>query len=661
MKLRREYKAREIARMSDDELLKLPEGGLILTFDDNTVSKCKTFKTVYVAPFWEFVLNHGGKITQSMSMCRTDKDGNYIEDMYRTNTHLSMSERVFWDTFYRGKECDKRFWEMSMDIYRATNRIHNYNVSNDLSYMSCGWLEDSMEVLLHPKIQEYKAQYVRGELSINECHDKCYHVVETDTEYFGDNDVHLSVRCGLLSKVQVKQMIGPRGNVPDINSEAFPHPIEPGYYERLTKASDSVNESKTASIALYMQGGPLEDSEYNNRLCQLMCSYIRRVVYRDCGSRDTLNVFVPDQEILTLLVGKNVLTEKGEYRIRGDETEFIGKTLSVRSAATCHEEEQGVVCSKCLGQAAYVVPPNASPGHVLIIDVLGQITQTLLSTKHVLSNVIALTLSLDRVSKNYFKIHEENKFVVMMNDSVDIKNLKIRIPHSQVQFISDIEHVEDPGNINVTATSDVFDVVFCNMKDGIVNKYESTDVSVSSTGSCLTREALIYIKENSWDIVGDMIEIDMANWNMNDPLLVTKRVSQDVTETLRQFKAFISPTKDPSKRKIKSIVDCTTVEEAIDCLHSLLKGRISSNYVQLEMFVTALMAGVDTYRLPNGKEDYRFITQNDSLSNRSALVSLGYQAQCKYLMDPDTYLKNPDDIPPHEMDGLLAEGFGFHV
>lgn len=665
MKPRRDYKAAEIAVMTDDQLRVLPEGGLRITFDDGSVSKCKTFKTVYVAPLWAFIKNNGGEILQGASMCRTI-DGNYEEDLYTSSIQLQISAYIFWHTFYSGKECHVRFNEMSRQLYEATNRMYNYHVLNDMSYVSTAWHYDLIQVIMHPGIRELKDQWIKGKINTKECHDKSYNIVHDDIEYFKDNDIHKAVRCDMLSKTQLKQMIGPRDVVPDINSEAAPHPIEPGYTEGLTKAVDSVAEAKTASIALYMQGGPLEDSEYNNRLCQLMCSYIRKVEYRDCGTKLGLETLIPDKETLKFLKGKYLLNEDGtSYRVRGNEEQLIGKIVYVRSAATCKEKEQGVVCHKCLGEAAYLVPENASPGHVLIIDPLGQISQTILSTKHVLANVIALTLKIPTDAAKYVRLHDENKYVVMFNGykpKKDTDNVILRIPHNQAEFISDIDQVEDPAKLNITAVSDIHDLVIGEGEDGS-RSYIHLDTSVSGVGSCLTTEALRYIKEYGWDIVGSDIEIDMSNWDHDEPLLVTKRVSQDVTETLNRFKEFIAPTKDPKKRKntiSKNILTCESVQEAIDELWNILKSKISVSYVQLEMFVVSLMSRTDNYMFPDAGEPFRFLTQKEALSKRSALVSLGYQFQFKYLIDPDTYLKDPDEVPPHPMDGLIARGYGFH-
>lgn len=655
---RRKYTAREIAAMTNEQWSELPEGGLFIKFDDGQVVKCKTFKTVYVAPFWEFIVKHGGQITQSNSMCRTI-DGEYSEMVYNTSTHLLMSENAFWETFWAGEECPDRFWKMSEDIYHASNRIHNYSALYDERYMDTSWAEDGMRIIFHPKIQEYKKQAVEGIITTDECHNLCYDVLVNDVEYFKGCSSHYLARCGLLSKIQAKQQIGPRGNVPDINSEAHPHEIEAGYYERLSYAYDSIIEARTASIALYMQGGPLEDSEYNNRLCQLMCGYIRRVEYRDCGSKDAMNVLIQDKNILKLLKGKNIILDDGSnYRMRGNEDKLIGTKVRVRGAPTCHEKEQGVVCSKCLGQAAFVVPPKSSPGHILIIDPLGQISQTILSTKHVLANVVSLSLNIDIDSARYIKLHDDNKFVVMMTDAVDKKHLKLRIPHEYAAYLSDLDELE-PSKINITAISDIHEMVISEYEDGINKLNTICDTSVSGVGACFTPEALYYIKHTGWNIVNGMIEVDLKGWNIEDPLLVTKRVSHNVTETLRQFKGFIAPKKDKKKRVGKSIVDCATPEEAIDELYNILSPKLKVNYVQLEMFVTALMSSVEGYRMPHGQEDFRFITMNDALVNRSALVALGYQAQYRYMTDPETYCKKEEDIPPHPMDGYFAKGTGF--
>lgn len=677
MKLRRDYTAREIAAMSDEELNSLPEGGLLVKYDDGVVVKSKTFKTIYVAPIWEFIVKHGGKLVQKHSLCRM-VNGEYIESLYTSSTHLSLCENAFWDTFYSGEASPKRFWEMSEDIYLATNRIYNFNTIYDGRYMSTMSLEDVIEVMRHPKIRQYKKDWLEGKISIEECHDNCYHVLETDTEYFKDNDIHMSVRAKLLSKTQVKQMIGPRGNVPDVNGEAYPHVIEAGYYERLNYAYDSIVDSKSASIGLYMQGGPLEDSEYNNRCCQLGCSFIRRVEYRDCGTSEVFPTYIKSKEMLRHISGKNIVIKpegnqaeaklsKGKiHTISKHDNHLIGTTVYVRATPGCMEEEQGVVCSTCLGQTSFLVPPKASPGHVLIIDPLGQISQEMLSVKHVLSNVIALILDIDKYAAKYIKLHDENKFVVMLRKELNFEKMYLRVAHAEARYLSDLDRVDDAGNINVTAISDISQMAIITRGDlGQNADICVIDTAVSGVGSCFTPEALRYIKDTGWNIVGDSIEFDLSGWDHEQPLLVTKRVSKDVKETLNQFKAFIDPAKShkkSAKRLIpKNILECETVSEAISELHELLNLRLNVSYVQVEMFIKALMSKPNSWLFPKGNEDFRFITLDESLRNRSGFISLGYERQCMYVANPSTFLKDKNTVPPHEMDGLFATGLGFSL
>lgn len=664
MAVNRNYKAREIACMSFEQLRTLPEGGLYVEYDDGTVVKSKTGKTIYASHYWKLILKYGGTITQDLSLCKM-VDGDYVEDMYTKNTHLTLASKVFDVAFRSGPDEQDRFWEMSEDIYHCTNAVANYNTLYQLEYMSCLSAKDIYQMMNHPKIINNKKLFAEGKISIEDCHDRCYSIVHDDKDYFKMNNIHLSVRCGLLSIVQLKQIIGPRGNVPDINSEAFPNVIEAGFAERMCYGYDSVVEARSASVALYMQGGPLEDSEYNNRMCQLLCSVLRRVDYTDCGSKEGMLWHVKDKSHLASIVGRFAIFDKDGktelYEIRDGDEFLIGSTILIRSPSACRIKDKGVKCHRCIGAASRCVTPDASPGHDLIIDPLGQISQTILSTKHVLSNIIPLTMRIVGEAANYIELHHECQYAIMLKRSLDISNLRIRVPHDQAAFLSDLEYVDDINKVNVTAITDISDMLMVECHaNGTPKSYVPIETSVSKHGASFTKEMLRYVDSNGWDIVDGFIEVDMANWNINEPILVTKAVSKDVTETLDKFKKFINPPKDVKKRTSRSILEFNspdqTYDDAVYELYSILSSKLRISAIQIEMFICALMKRTKDFNLPDHDEEFIFTTMNSALSNRSALISLGFESQLKYICDPDTYIKNEDSIPSFPMDALLMNG-----
>lgn len=662
--LNRDFHIREIMKMPIEKRWELPEGGLWITFDDGQQVPMKTRKVVYGSYYNEMMQEFGGDMLPKHQLLQM-VDGKWEEQMFKDGVHLKLSEQVFWDSFSNTDQSQETVWKMSKRIYEITNDIYNYSVLELLRYMSTMDLEDVMDIQLHPKIVKLHKNYITGLITAQECHDRMYRIIETDTEYFGDNDVHLSVRAGLLSNTQVKQQHGPRANVPDINSVAFKHTIDCGYIDRLNYAYDSLIESRTASIAIYMQSGPLEQSEYNNRMCQLLCGVLNEVTYgvdSDCGTKFTVKWTPFDDDSLKVVKGKYHVLEDGKIEmLNGTEQHLIGKTLSIRSLITCGNHKQGSVCQTCLGFNAFIIPPKASYGHVLSIDTLGQISQTILSTKHVISNVKPLCLEITGRTEKYLKQLEDDKFKLQLRKPSG--NLSIRVISDEAAFISDI-FVENVNldEINAAALTDLTEIQFIYYDDkGIEVSEETIDITVANTGAVFSKEMLAYLKEHRWDLVNNnQLEINLDKWDYNDIFLYTKRVSQDITATLNAFKGFVSPPNDVKKRKGKGIDDCSTPEEALLELYTIMSDKLKVNFNHLEVFIKPLMTRMTNYGLPKPGEDFRFIKLTEAISNRSGSSALGFQGQATYIASPSSYLVDPASIPDSPLDGIFSKTHNCH-
>lgn len=643
----RDYHIRDIMAMSIEERMMLPDGGLRLTFDDDTVGVFKTRSTIISSMYWDLVTLYPGLTIKQMHHMG---NGHYTAD-----THNELGSLVFWHAYFASKnQTQEQVWSMTRELYNIANRQYNIYAKDLTPWISTMAIDDMMEIFFHPVTIEAKKRYLAGEYTIQECHDVIYSLMTSDRPELKRNQVRCACVAGLLSQRQIKQMIGPRGAIPDVNGETFEYPVMPGYVEGLSTFYDSFTETRTASIALYATSSPLEASEYNNRQCQLACSVIRNVTYgneSDCGGDYYLNMFV-DETLLPTLTGKYMITDDDELKLlTGREKALLGKIVKIRSFTKCNNDDPQSVCLTCIGQNGLTIPPGTNAGHHLSIEPQDKISQTILSTKHVIASAVALALDMEFGNRRMFLMQDEDDQFKVQLKKTD-KHQKIRIDKDYVQFINDVFSVDDVKDLRINAISDVNEIQVCNVnpETGDIGTIDRVSLEVSGKGSPLAHDFLAYIKEKRWDIVGRYIEIDMGDWDYEKDLVRTNPISEDIMALFNAFKTFLHA---PEKTLAPRITDYRTVEDAISALAKILTTKLKVNFTHLEVFVRPLMCRGDTgYMLPKPDEPFRFVSIKEVLQHRGMGNALAYQEQAQLLTDPEVYNRAFNDIPSTPLDDL---------
>lgn len=645
----RDYHIRDIMALTIPERLELPDGGLRLTFDDNTVEVFKTRSTIISSMYWDLVTLYPG-----LTIKPIHHQGN---DHYTSGSHNKLASLVFWHTYFAsGEPTQQKVWDMTKDLYQSVNNVYNIYAKELLPWVSTMSLDDMMDIFFHPITIEAKKRFEDGLITITECHDIIYTLMTSDREELKYNQVRCACVAGLLSQRQIKQMIGPRGAIPDVNGETFEHPVLPGYIEGLSTFYDSFTETRTASIALYATSSPLEASEYNNRQCQLACSVVRNITYgneSDCGGSHYLNIPV-DETLLPMLAGKYMIQDNGSLRmIIGNEKSLLGKIVKVRSLTRCSNENPQSMCLTCVGQNGLTVPPGTNAGHHLSIEPQDKISQTILSTKHVIASAVALALLMDKGNRSRFLLQDEDdKFNIRLKDTG--KHQKIRIHKDNVMFINDVFTADDITDLSINAISDVSELQICIVNDetGDIATIERVSLEVAGKGSPLAHAFLKYLKDNRWQIVGKYIEIDMIDWNYDEVVVRTNPISEDIMALFNAFKTFLHAPKDSLEPRI---TDYRNVEDAIVALARILSTKLKVNFTHLEVFIRPLMCKGDTgYMLPRPDEAFRFVPIKEALQHRGMGNALGYQEQAQLLTDPEVYNRAMYEIPSTPLDDLWS-------
>ena len=157
-----------------------------------------------------------------------------------------------------------------------------------------------------------------------------------------------------------------------------------------------------------------EAGYFNRNLMILTCGTISPII-TDCGSRNKLAVVMDDTN-LAMYVGRYYTLTKEDDRLRilkGNEREFIGKTLWFRSPTKCNLNED--VCHHCYGTVAMNIG-DLPGGFIYTTEVMtSRISKNILSAKHILkANAIKIELSAN--FDKYFEL--ESSMVFPKEDKV---------------------------------------------------------------------------------------------------------------------------------------------------------------------------------------------------------------------------------------------------
>ncbi|QAX96036.1 hypothetical protein [Vibrio phage vB_VmeM-Yong XC32] len=648
--MRVDYHVREILAMPKNEIWALPDGGLRLTFDDGQTVVVPTRTTILSSYYWKmFAEWPGADITLDHHINRA---------IITEGTHVKIGGKVFWDVFfghhpnYLCGEGAKAIWTMSRRLVEIGNEMFNDTTNMLGEYVVSLDIEDVVDILNFEAVVNAKQDYRDGKATVEDTHDRVFGAIVDPESPLRNTAVAEGMANGLLNRRQATQVIGPRAFVPDINGESCPVPIYEGYADGLHTLYDHFRESRAASISLYMQSGPLEMSEYNNRMCQFLCGVIRGIHYGDCGGKVTIPWKVEEGDP-KLLKGKVYMDDNDKpVVIWGNEDDLVGKTIRLRSITTCSHGDPTRPCSVCVGLNAITTPPGTNLGHHLSTEPLARISQTILSTKHVLASTKSVHLDINENNARFLRLKKDDQFVVMLNKEVTEGKFAIRIPQIQVGCINDVLSADDVMQLSPERISKLENVqIISYNRAGSIQDILDVDLSIGGKGSPLTIDFLAYMKEEQWEVVGQSIEVSLTNWDYTRPFIKTPRRGEDIMEILRITTQFLESPNAPGAVRA---VDYEHVGPACRALLDGMSSKIAVNFTHVEVFVRALMASGDTsYALPVGGEAFRFIRLKEAIQKRGLGAALAFERIRDLIQDPATYLRHKDDLPGHELDHMV--------
>ena len=176
---------------------------------------------------------------------------------------------------------------------------------------------------------------------------------------------------------QAKQIILARGFVSNFEGEIIKTPIKSNLIEGLTPNEffTSTYGSRKGLLDVAINTGI---SGYLSRKLIFTCINMKQSDCADCGTKDTLNVYVSSVKKAKMLISKYYIDNGELKKITKDNfKDLVGKEINLRSQIFCKNQE---VCETCFGDYPFMNTPYVG---VVAAQSLGEVsTQLVLRTFH---------------------------------------------------------------------------------------------------------------------------------------------------------------------------------------------------------------------------------------------------------------------------------------
>jgi hypothetical protein len=547
------------------------------------------------------------------------------------------------------------------------------------------------EAMDDPEIYAANQAVQRGEIHVREVYQTIDNVFKKTTR-LAHNPLVREYRSKLLKETQVHQNIGPRGNPTDMNSRIFGHTIRRGYVEGIRGIADSAIETRSAARASYYAAESLRMSEYFSRKLQFVSQNVRHIHQDcDCGSTQYLSWKLRDRMVdesgeevkasdLELLNGKYYLDEAtGQLKVLSPlDFHLLGQTVRLRSTLHCAHPDPVGVCSTCFGLLAFNVPPDANIGQWCATTMAEQATQALLSAKHLERSSALERIDVDPRWRNYIVGGPDNSSY-LLNKLIEDKDVSLVFLRSQVESLHDIKSVEDvelhPENhysemtvLNIKFAEGIPDfeaTTGAKQKVGTLSYTVSASVGVpGSREASLSYEMLNYIKEYGYKTISasaddprskrkgeDRYEVDLTNWNWDDPVLVMPAKhfnnSDHVDQVARRLESRVAEMKARARTE--------TADKMIVDLFDFVNRKLNVNLSCLEVILyatTIISAEANDYGLPKPWTTSQPSVLSMTMKGRSLSVLFAFEKQYEAPNDPASFIHT--NRLDHLFDGIYT-------
>ena len=488
--------------------------------------------------------------------------------------------------------------------------------------------------LMHPDLDNVPLEDVKAVGNKNA--DRMIEIMN-DTKIYNPNGrdyehclaIPLAIGEGINPK-QFREFAIVEGTKPNNEGGIFPHAIKTSFITGgISDPYDYYMDANASRIAQILQKENVGSSGYFARLLGLnnIDTSLNQDPNYDCHTQNYVALDISSEEVLNRVDGRWYrMTPNGvDHIIRSHRCKhLIGKTILMRSPMTCASAARGQgICFKCYGELAYV-NKDINPGRYASEKLSSELTQRLLSAKHLLETVIkkikwcnefeeffevdsnCITLNSEIVTKGFNLLIDPNYMDSEDNDSEDSDD-----EDRYSEYVTKV-FIKTPTGEEIPIYSETEDKLYIsNSLNGIIRKKAVPDNGrFSIPFSVIQDEALFFIILHNNDLMNAL---------------------QDVQDCIN--KVSVTRAKNMTKDALLN-----------KFIRTILKSNLTIQSVHLEVILMNQIRALDNilekphWERPN--EEYQILTMKQALYNSpSVIVSLLTEKLEKMFYSPLTFKK----------------------
>ena len=326
-----------------------------------------------------------------------------------------------------------------------------------------------------------------------------------------------------------------------------------------------------------------------------------------------------------------------DYCVDQNDESLIGKEIYVHSPITCASNSSGKgICKLCYGNL-YYTNYDINVGKIAAEILSSQLTQTLLSAKHLLETKMA-AITWNPEFNDYFAI--DANMIRLTDEIMDDDNIKkyiMIINPDDVNLVNDEEDtvVTDEDGEEYIEDTGVYNEYITNF---VIRTPEGLDIEFGSkehTELYISHELNSIIRKKAFNTDG---KVNVSLAALDDvPIFFIKINNNEISKTMDDIINVINKS---------SVTEKLNKDEVVQSLVDLIiDGNLTIDAIHLEVILSNQCVNPEdlihkpNWNDPNAKS--RMITLNQALTNNpSVIISLLYKDLHKVLYNPLTFTKN---------------------
>ena len=514
------------------------------------------------------------------------------------------------------------------NMYKVTEAIYNDIGYGAIEYSSSSNIIDYIDIQMDPRLLAAIDEV--DEHKDVESIDKAYAVfddiVRNDPKY-KNNPITKAYVSGMVNPNQLKQMLGPRGYVTEIDGSIFKYPIASSFTLGMKTIYDLAIESRSGAKALFLSNKAVQDSEYLARELQLVTMVVEKLIKTDCGSRDYTNWYVRpsidgSKGDLKNLVGKRYLDIDGVEKIITKKDKHLeGNTIKLRSVLKCKLSNKGHVCSYCFGELSYGVLDYSNLGHYATATITQKITQSILSTKHLITSATTGNVKLEG-DANIFFVTKDSDGIAFKPSLLTKSKMKhyIVITQEEAFGLKDIGSVDDIPKLDITRVSRIESMIIIAEND-VGKKYYTAVIKDGGKYGSFTHKFLEYIVKTGYKLdEKDRYVIDVSGWKYVSPIMLMPQLEFSFLELSKTVKKLFKYIKVYKNKATGGYSSKETPESLLQKFFDLINRKLDINIALMEVMIYAFTIksmAANNYELARNSEKQEIADISHIMPNRS--------------------------------------------